>query len=137
MGRGSFPQRLYVCSSASGKLLLQDCIIENKYKLHVLFVLNIHLIQKRFSSELLHCALLHTQTAMHHGCNKFVHCCMPRPQNIVVHIASMANTRISLSHSMYLQCYLKLCYIHGALRSEYATMRNAQMQQFRRQPFLN
>ena len=57
MGRGSFPQRLYVCSSASGKLLLQDCIIENKYKLHVLFVLNIHLIQKRFSSELLHCAL--------------------------------------------------------------------------------
>ena len=39
---------------------------------------DIHLIQKRFSSELLHCTLLHTQTAKHHGCNKFVHCCMPR-----------------------------------------------------------
>ena len=47
----------------------------------------VHLIQKRLSSELLHCALLHTQTAMHHGCNEFVHCCMTRPQSIVVHIA--------------------------------------------------
>ena len=32
----------------------------------------IHLIKKGLSSELLHCALLHTQTAMHHGCNKFL-----------------------------------------------------------------
>ena len=31
-----------------------------------------HLIQKRLSSELLHCALLHTQTAKHHGCNEFL-----------------------------------------------------------------
>ena len=62
----------------------------------------------------------HTQTATHHGCNEFVHCCMPRPQSIVVHIASMANTRTSLSHSWHLQCYLKIRYIHGALRSGYA-----------------
>ena len=51
--------------------------------------------------------------------------------------ASMANTRMLLSHSRHLQCYLKIRYIHGALRSGYTTMRNAQcaMQQFRRQPF--
>ena len=36
----------------------------------------IHLIQKRLSSELLHCALC------------IAHCCMPRPQIIAVHIAS-------------------------------------------------
>ena len=59
-------------------------------------------------------------------CNEFVHCCMPRPQSIVVNIASNANTRMSLSHSRHLQCYLKTRYIHGALRSGYATMRNAQ-----------
>ena len=74
----------------------------------------------------MHCALLHTQTAKYHGCNEFVHCCMPRPQSIVFHIASMANTRMSLSHSRYLQCYLKIRYIHGALRSGYATIGNAQ-----------
>ena len=88
----------------------------------------IYLIQKRLSSELLHCALLHTQTATHHGCNEFVHCCMPRPQSIVVHIASMANARTSLSYSRQLQCYLKIRYIHGALRSGYATMHNATIQ---------
>ena len=81
---------------------------------------------KKVVSELLHCALLHTQTAMHHVCNEFVHCCMTRPQNIVVHIASMANTRMSLSHSRYLQCYLKNRYNHGALRSGFATTCNAQ-----------
>ena len=86
----------------------------------------IHLIQKSLSSKLLHCALLHTQTAKNHGCNEFVHCCMQGPQSIVFHIASMANTRMSLSHSKYLQCHLKIRYIHGALRSGYATIRNAQ-----------
>ena len=88
----------------------------------------IHLIQKRLLLNccIVHCALLHTQTATHHGCNEFAHCCMPRPQNIMVHIASMANTRMSLSHSRRLQCYLKTRYIHGALRSGYATMRNEQ-----------
>ena len=75
---------------------------------------------------IVHCALLHTQTAKHHGCNETVHCCMPRPQSIVFHIASMANTRMSLSHNRYLQCYLKIRYIHGALRSGYAAIRNAQ-----------
>ena len=44
----------------------------------------------------------------------------------MVHIASMATTRMLLSHSGHLQCYLKIRYIHGALRSGYATMRNAQ-----------
>ena len=55
-------------------------------------------------------------------------CCIPRPQSIVVHIASMATTRMSLSHSKHLQCYLKIRYIHGALRSLYATMHNAAIQ---------
>ena len=83
---------------------------------------HIHLIQKRLSS-----ALLHTQTTKHHGCYEFVHCCMTRPQSILFHIASMANTRMLLSPiSRYLRCYLKLRYIHGALRSGYATIRNAQ-----------
>ena len=65
---------------------------------------------------------------MHLGCNELVNCCMARPQSIVVHIASMANTgtRMSLSHSWYLQWYSKICYFHGVLRSGYATMRNAQ-----------
>ena len=85
----------------------------------------IHLIQKRLSSE-----LLYTQTAKHHGCNEFVHCCMPRPQSIVFHIASMATTRMSLSHSRYLQCYLKfvtsmmLC----GLGMQQYTMHNATIQ---------
>ena len=46
----------------------------------------------------------------------------------MVHIASMANTRMSLPHSRHLQCYLKIRYIHGALRSGYATMRDATIQ---------
>ena len=128
----------------------------------LLWPLCIHLIQKRLSSE-----LLHTKTAMHHGCNKFAHCCMTRPQSIVVHIASMATTRMLLSHApnsksleqacsrdrtkeyffvlstmprlhaciqkpgasmelRQLQCYLKIRYINGALRSGYTTMCNAQ-----------
>ena len=74
----------------------------------------------------MHWALLHAQTAKYYGCNEFVHCCMPRPQSIVVQIASMANTRMLLSHSWHLQCHLKMRYIHGALRSGYATKRNAQ-----------
>ena len=53
---------------------------------------------------------------------------MTRPQSIVVHIASMANTQMLLSHSRYLECYLKICYIHGALWSGYATMHNATIQ---------
>ena len=87
-------------------LMKQFCRVkkqENKQENQPLPVsLYIHLIQERLSSELLHCALLHTQTAKHHGCNKFVHCCMPRPQSILFHIASMANTLMSLSHSRYL-----------------------------------
>ena len=75
---------------------------------------------------IVHCTSLHNQTATHHGCNEFVHCYMSRPLSIVVNIASIANTRMSLSHSRHLQCYLKIRYIHGALRSGYATMRNAQ-----------
>ena len=75
---------------------------------------------------IVHYAFLHTRTATHHGCNEFVHCCMPRPQSIVVHIASMANIRMSLSHSRHLQCYLEIRYIHGALQPGYAKMRNAQ-----------
>ena len=86
----------------------------------------IPLIKKMLSFELLHCALLHTQTATHHGCNEFVYCYMPRPQSIVIHIASMAYIRMPLSHSRHLQCYLKIRYIHGALRFGYATMLNAQ-----------
>ena len=66
-----------------------------------------HLIQTRLSSELLHCA-------------------MPRPQRIVVHIASMSKTRMSPSHSRHPQCYLKIHYINGTLRSRYTTLRNAQ-----------
>ena len=78
----------------------------------------------------MHWALLHTQTAKHHGCNEFVHCCMPRPQSIVFHIASMATTRMSLFHSKYLQCYLKfvtsmmLC----GLGMQQYTMHNATIQ---------
>ena len=62
----------------------------------------IHLIKKKCLPNccIVHCALLHTQTAKHHGCNEFVHCCMPRPQSIIVfHIASTANTRMSLSYT--------------------------------------
>ena len=84
----------------------------------------------------MHCALLHAQTAKHHGCNEFVHCCMPRPQSILFHIASVANTRMSLSHSRYLQCYLKIRYIHGALRPGYATIRNVQCNNSEDNPFL-
>ena len=101
--------------------------------LKAIFCLHVHVYTQLKKGCLLnccivHCALLHTQTAMHHGCNEFVHCCMTRLQSIVVHIASMANTRMSLSHCRYLQCYLKIRYIHGALRSGYATMRNATIQ---------
>ena len=87
------------------------------YQFSTCINISILLIQKRLSSELLHCALriVAYRTAEHHaGCNEFVHCCMPRPQSIVFHIASMANTRKSLSHSRYLQCCLKFRYIHGA-----------------------
>ena len=62
----------------------------------------IHLIKKKCLPNccIVHCALLHTQTAKHHGCNEFVHCCMPRPQSIIVfHNASTANTRMSLSYT--------------------------------------
>ena len=67
-------------------------------------------------------------------------CCMPRPQSIVVHIASKANTRISLSHRRHL-CFLKIRYSLGLIPWCVAVLvcNNAQctMQQFRRQPFLN
>ena len=67
---------------------------------------------------------------MHHGCNEFVDCCMTRPQSIVVHIASIANTRMSLSHMLVPAMQFKNRYIHGALRSGYATsaMHNATIQ---------
>ena len=51
---------------------------------------------------------------------------MQRPQGIVFHIAYMANTRMLLPHGRYLQCYLKIRYIRGALWSGYARVRNAQ-----------
>ena len=89
----------------------------------------IHLIQKMFSSissELLHCALLHTQTATHHGCNEFLN--------------SIAGTYYETTTFVCYpwkqcgpQCFAVLAcnsvqirYIHGALQSGYATMRNAQ-----------
>ena len=121
-----------ICIFISVRVFVCVCIYIYIY-IYMYMCMYIHLILNRLSSELLHCALcivhcalLHTQTAKHHGCNEFVHCCMPRPQSIVLHIASMANTRMSLSHSRYLQYYLKIRYIHGALRSGYATIRNAQ-----------
>ena len=78
----------------------------------------------------MHCALLHTQTATHHGCNEFVHCCMPRPQGIVVHIASMAKTRMSLSYSRHRQCYLKIRYtmVRCGLGMQQCAMHNATIQ---------
>ena len=84
---------------------------------------NIHNIQNRHFSVLLNFPE-YTQY-MHHGCNESVHCCIPRLQSIVVHIASMANTWMPLSHSRYLQCYLKIWYIYDALGSGYATLCNA------------
>ena len=53
---------------------------------------------------------------------------MPRQQSNVVHIAFIAITRMSLSISMHLQCYLKIRFIHCALRSGYATMHNVTIQ---------
>ena len=87
---------------------------------------NIHLIQNGCLLDccIVHCCIPRPQSTM--DVNEFVHCCMTRPQSIVFHNASMANTRMSLSHSKYLQRYLKIRCIHGALRSEYATIRNAQ-----------
>ena len=67
---------------------------------------------------IVHCTFLHTKTATH---------CILK-QNRTFDIASMANTRMSLSHSGHLQCYLKIRYIHDALRSGYATMHNATIQ---------
>ena len=70
--------------------------------------------------------LLHTQTAKHHGCNEFVHCCMPRPQSIVFHIASMAPAML-FKNSLHPWCFaVWVC-------------NNTQctMQQLRRKPFLN
>ena len=57
--------------------------------------------------------------------NLYIVACQDR---IVFHIASMANTRMSLSHSRYLQCYFKIRYIHDALRPGYATIRNVTVQ---------
>ena len=75
-----------------------------------------------------HCALLHTQTAKHHGCNELVHCCMPRPQSILFILLPwlIHECRCLIVGTRYLHCYLKIRYIHGALRSGYATIRNAQ-----------
>ena len=97
-------------------------------KVSLILIVWIHLIQKRLSSELLHCALRVVAYPDRKApwFNEFVHCCVPRPQSILFHTASMANTRMSLSHCMHLQCYLKIRYIHGALRSGYATIGNAQ-----------
>ena len=68
--------------------------------------------------------------------NLYIVACQDR-KAIVVHIASIANTRMSLSHSRHLQCYFKMRYIHGALRSGYATMRNAQCNNLQDNLFLS
>ena len=47
-------------------------------------------------------------------------------QDYKVHIASLVNTCMSMPHSRHVQCYLKIRYILGGLRSGYITMRNAQ-----------
>ena len=59
-------------------LIQLDCFYATIETFSVLPIF-IHLIKKRLSSELLHCALcivhcalLHTQTATHHGCNEFL-----------------------------------------------------------------
>ena len=44
----------------------------------------------------------------------------------MVHIVSMAKARMSQSPNRHLQSSLEIRYIHGALRSGYATLRNAQ-----------
>ena len=93
----------------------------------------IHLIRKRLSSELLHCALLHTQTATHHGCNDFL--------NIIASAYYETTTFVYWPWKQCgQQCFMVLAcnnvqirYIHGALRSGYPYT----MQQFKRQPFLN
>ena len=71
------------------------------------------------------------------------HCCIPRPQSTmdVTNLCIVAcqdrkafcSTLLPwlihkcrcLMHSRYLQCYLKIRYIHGALQSWYVTIRNA------------
>ena len=74
----------------------------------------------------MHCVLLHTKTAKHHGCNEFLN--------------SVAGAYYETTTFMYWQwkqcepqCFAVLAcnnvqtrYIHGALQSGYATMRNAQ-----------
>ena len=91
---------------------------------------SIHLIQKRLTFEMLQFALMHTQTVMHHGCNEFIHCCMRRAQSIVVHIASTANTRMSLSYSRYLQCFKKIVtfMVRCGLGTQQCAMHNATIQ---------
>ena len=79
-------------------------------------------IQKRLSSELFHCAL------------HFVACQGRKALWSTLLPTLIHECRCLIVHVGHLQCYLKVRYIHGALRSGYAAMRNAQ---FRRQPFLN
>ena len=75
---------------------------------------------------IVHCTLLHTQTATHHGCNEFLN--------------SIAGAYYETAAFVYkpwkqcvLQCFavlacnnIQIRYIHGALRSGYVTMHNAQ-----------
>ena len=79
------------------------------------------------------------------------HCCIPRPQRTMdgtnFYIVACQDRKalwstlllflMSLSHSRHLQCYLKIRFIHGALRSGYATMRNAQCNNSEDNLFLN
>ena len=99
------------------------CFCEKRLnKLKKDFVCKINVYTQFKQGCLLNCCIVHCALCI-------AHCCIPRPQwivtEIVVHIASIANTRMSLSHSRHLQYYLKIRYIHGTLRSGYATMRNA------------
>ena len=100
--------------------------------------MGIHLIKKRLSSELLHCALRivsysdpgpRPQRTMDVTS-------MPRLHSIVLHIASMANTRMLLSHNRHVPAMLFKNSLHPWCVAVWVC-NNAQctMQQFRRQPF--
>ena len=95
----------------------------------MVFSVNVHLIKKGSSSELLHCALhivAYTQTAKHHRCNEFLNS-----------IAGAYYETAAFVYKPWKQCgkecfavlacnNVQIRYIQGALRAGYATMRNAQ-----------
>ena len=89
-------------------------------------LLNIHILnlsrprdyyccQKRLSSKLLHCAL-HTVAFQ------------DRRALWSILLPWLIHECRCPIYSRHLQCYLKICYIHGALQSGYATMHNALIQ---------